>query len=398
MQHPVPFAHAPAPVTAPVTPPTDPLDASDDAPPAAQTAAPAVPVRPQPLPPVRLPIGWLLDRASNAVRARALLEFGGLGAAGIADAQRIALAHLPAIRLALGQGRDGTWGGRMLPVPRGDDPEFTNVGTVPAVRRLAEYGWPTDAPPLWQARRPLFRLLAQDDDAAFLYELRADAGDDAALARHGRLRLREAAASALAQLGFETDPRLRGAAARIVDRITLYLRSDAPVGRELPETAAPPSIDALVMLAFMPIFRTERSEDLARLLGFLTQPAAHATVKQRVGKTALPQPRLVLGDPLADVTEPDAKAMPRVLAWLELLARLGVVRRHEPWRLLLDRLLDARDADGRWTRPFGAPVPDPVTWPGSPLGAPGERGDGQAEATFRLALIARLSGRPVELV
>jgi hypothetical protein len=398
MQHLVPSAHAPAPVTAPVTPPTDPLDTPDDAALLPSAAGPSVPTRPQPLPPVRLPIGWLLDRASNAVRARALLEFGGLSPAGVADAQRIALSHLPAVRLALGQGRDGAWGGRMLPVPRGDDPEFTGVGTVPAVRRLAEYGWTTDAPPLWQARRPLFRLLAQDDDAAFLYELRTEAGDDPALARHGRHRLREAAASALAHLGFEADPRLRGAAARIVDRISAFLRTEVRHGKELPETAAPPSIDALVMLAFMPIFRTERSEDLGRLLTFLTQPAAHAAVKQRVGKVALPQPRLVMGDPLADVTEPDAKSLPRVLAWLELLARLGVVRRHEPWRQLLDRLLDARDADGRWTRPVGTAAPDPLTWPGSPLGVPGERGDGPADATFRLALIARLSGRPVELV
>ena len=28
---------------------------------------------------------------------------------------------------------------------------FTDVGTVPAVRRLAEYGWPVDSPPLWLA-------------------------------------------------------------------------------------------------------------------------------------------------------------------------------------------------------------------------------------------------------
>jgi hypothetical protein len=240
-------------------------------------------------------------------------------------------------------------------------------------------------------------LLAQDDDAAFLYELRADAGDDPALARHGRLRLREAAASALAQLGFESDPRLRGAAIRIVDRMSAFLRGDVPRGKELPESAAPPSLDALVMLAFMPIFRTERAEDMGRLVAFLAQPAPNATVKQRIGRTLLPQPRLLMGDPLADVTEADGRSLSRILGWLELLARLGVVRRHEPWRQLLDRLLDARDADGRWTRPANVAPPDPLTWPMSPLGSPGERGDGQADATFRLALVARLAGHPVEL-
>jgi hypothetical protein len=87
-----------------------------------------------------------------------------------------------------------------------------------------------------------------------------------------------------------------------------------------------------------------------------------------------------------------------VLAWLEILARLGLLRRHEPWRALLDRLLELRDADGRWTRPVGTPPVDPVTWPIAPLGAPDERSEWQADITFRLALIARLAGRPPVLV
>jgi hypothetical protein len=198
------------------------------------------------------------------------------------------------VRLALAQGRDGTWPGGMLALPKSDDPAFTGVGTVPAVRRLVEYGWPTDAPPLWQARRPLFRLLAQDDDPRFLYELAPEGGEGPAVA-HGRLRLREAAAAALAHLGFEGDPRLRGAAIRIVDRVAAWVKGDPPAaGAPLPETAAPPSVDMLVMLAHMPIFRTERAEDLARLALFLTQPPPPGAVKQRIGRAAVPQPRLVL--------------------------------------------------------------------------------------------------------
>lgn len=383
-------------MTAPVTPPTDPLDAFDDAPAAPVPGTPPL-VRQQPQPPVQFPMGWMLDRASYAVRARSLLEFGNLGPDGVASARRIALSHLPSIRLAIGQGKDGTWGGRMLTQPKSDDPEFTGVGTVPAVRRLLEYGWPADATSLWQARRPLFRLLAADDDPAFLYELKTDL-PDAALARHGRLRLREAAASALAHLGFEADPRLRGCAARVIERISAWLKQEAPErGPSFTDAAAPPSVDALAMLAYMPIFRTEHAEALGRLSTYLTQPPASGNVKQRFGRVLLTQPRLVIGDPLADVTEPDGRQLPRVLAWLELLARLGILRRHEPWRALLDRLLDARDADGRWTRPVGAAPSDPLTWPGSPLGSPSERGEWQADATFRLALIARLAGHPVVL-
>jgi hypothetical protein len=347
---------------------------------------------------VTVPLGWLLDHASYAVRARALLEFGALAPDGVAAAHRIALAHRPAVRLALGQQRDGSWGGGMLALPKGDDPAFTGVGTVPAVRRLVEYGWPADAPPLAHARRPLFRLLAQDDDPRFLYELAAE-GQDAASVAHGRLRLREAAAATLAHMGFEGDPRLRGAAIRLLDRVAAFLKGDPPpAGVPLPESAAPPSVDTLAMLAHMPIFRTERAEDLGRLAAFLSQPAPAGAVKQRVGRATVTQPRLVLGDPLADVTEPDARTLPRVLAWLETLARLGLLRRHEPWRALLDRLLDQRDADGRWTRAVGVAAPDPLTWPLAPLGAPDERAEWQADVTFRLALIARLAGRPPVLV
>ncbi len=392
-RQPSPHAH----VTVPVTPPTDPLDALDEAPATAAASPPPAPVRPPPPAPVTVPLTWLLERAPYAIRARTLLELAGVTGAVAEDAQRIAIAHRPAIRLSLGQGRDGTWGGRMLTLPRSDDPEFTDVGTVPAVRRLAEYGWPVDAPPLWLARRPLFRLLAQDDDPRFLYELGSEASD-AATIQHGRLRLREAAAAALAQLGLESDPRLRGAAARILERLTAFLRAAPPGAGPLPETAAPPSVDTLLMLAHMPIFRTEHAVELGLLAAFLMQPGPSGVPKQRIGKTTLPQPRLVLGDPLVDVGDPDGKSMPRVLAWLELFARMGILRRHRPWCVLFDRLLELRDADGRWTRPVGTPAPDPLTWPMAPLGSPAERNEWQADATFRLALIARLSGRPLTFV
>lgn len=382
-------------VTAPVTPPTDPSDAPD---PTAAPAAPALPARPKPPRPAVVPIGWLLDRGSNAVRARALLELAGLAGAGAESAARLALAHLPAVRLALGQGRDGTWEGRMLTLARAEDPDFVGVGTVPAVRRLLEYGWPTDAPPFWHARRPLFRLLAQDDDPGFLYELRGDA-PDVAHVRHARLRLREASGAALAQLGFESDPRLRGMAARALERVSSFLKGEPPpTGEPLAESCAPPSLDLLVMLAFMPTFRSEHGDEMNRLVTFLTQPPPRGTVRQRVGRLVHAQPQFVLGDPLAEVTELDARNIGRVIAWLEVLARLGALRRHEPWRALLDRVLAACDVDGRWTRAVTAPVADAVTWPPLPLGNPAERGEWQADVTFRIALVAKLAGRPLELV
>ena len=74
------------------------------------------------------------------------------------------------------------------------------------------------------ARRPLFRLLAEDNDPDFLYELGAKATDDESI-RRGRRILRDAAGAALAQAGLEDDPRLRGAARRSLERIANFLRS-----------------------------------------------------------------------------------------------------------------------------------------------------------------------------
>ena len=68
-------------------------------------------------------------------------------------------------------------------------------------------------------------LFAEDDEPDYLYEFGGKAAVDDEVIRRGRLILREAAAAALAQAGYEGDPRLRGAARRIVERINTFLRS-----------------------------------------------------------------------------------------------------------------------------------------------------------------------------
>jgi hypothetical protein len=143
------------------------------------------------------------------------------------EAEKVAalpFTHKPALLLAVQQSPDGTWAGGMLSVPKGKGGPFEGVGTIPAVRRLMEYGWNKDTPPLLHARRILFRLLAEDDDPAFLFELRQSGMDEDA-SKRGRALLREAAAATLAQAGYEGDPRLRGAARRILNRMADYLRS-----------------------------------------------------------------------------------------------------------------------------------------------------------------------------
>ncbi|OYV71693.1 MAG: hypothetical protein B7Z72_06385, partial [Gemmatimonadetes bacterium 21-71-4] len=166
---------------------------------------------------MRFPISWLLEHASTAIRYRALTDVADVDFA--ADQRTAAFPYTfrPALLLALSQAVDGTWSHTMLTVPSPRATHFEGVGTINAVRRLLEYGWDKDSPPLLQARRILFRLLAEDDDPEYLYEFGGRAAPDDDMVHRGRTILREASAAALAQAGYQGDPRLRGAARRILD-------------------------------------------------------------------------------------------------------------------------------------------------------------------------------------
>ena len=73
----------------------------------------------------------------------------------------------------------------------------------------------------------------------------------------------------------------------------------------------------------------------------------------------LEQPHLVLGDflPTRNIMDAD---MPTALAWLEIMARLGFLRRNEGWARLFDRLLDDRDRHGVWHPPRSVTMPATV--------------------------------------
>jgi hypothetical protein len=232
------------------------------------------------------------------------------------------------------------------------------------------------------------------------------------LVRRGRAILREAAAAALAQAGYEDDPRLRGAARRILGRITDYVRSplaEKPwvrVGNQhvLAADAAPPSIYALAMLAHMPLFRSEYHDEMDRVYDAVAQTLPRQEAAQLCGKHVIEQPHLVLGDTLPSRNAVDAD-LPWALMWLELMARLGFLRRNEGWSRLYDRLVDGADARGVW-RPTKGATPakgtairaaNPFTWHMFPLDSARTADGGAPDVTFRLGLIGRLSGRSVDL-
>jgi hypothetical protein len=295
----------------------------------------------------------------------------------------------------------------MLTVPSIRSERFEGVGTINAVRRLLEYGWERDAPPLVHARRVLFRLLAEDNDPAYLYEFGGKTEDDD-LVRRGRLILREAAGAALAQAGYEDDPRLRGVARRVLERLGSFLRS--PLGQKpwirvgnqhvLAPEATPPSMYALSMFAHMPLFRTEHHEAMDRLYHFLTQPLPRQEPMQLYGKKVMSQPHLVLGDHLPNRNAADADVA-SALTWLELMARLGFLKRNDNWSKLLDRFLDDRDEHGVWHPHKGMAAvrsANPFVWPMYPLEEALSGDVRWSDPTFRLGLIARIAGRTIEPV
>lgn len=386
----------PTPPSATLAAPT----ADELAPPPASSPAPAPPS------PVSFPLGWLLDHAAPPIRYRAIVDVARLG--DVAEAAgALPFTYRPALLLAVQQSADGVWPGGLLALPAARADRFEGVGTIPAVQRLLEYGWSRETPPLVHARRILFRLLAEDNDPAFLAELAARDDDEDAVKRK-RLLLREAAAAALAQAGYEGDPRLRGAARRILDRVTDYLRSplaQKPFVRQgnrhvLPAEACPPSIHALAMLAHMPLFRAENHRELDAIYTHLSQPQPRQEVVQLCGRRAVPSPSLVLGDLLPHRNAADAD-VPFALFWLELVARLGFLRRNENWTKLFERFLEDRGRDGVWHPHKGmasARSSNPFVWPKYPLETQASGDERWTDVTFRLGLIARLSGRAIEIV
>jgi hypothetical protein len=356
---------------------------------------------------VNFPLSWLLENASVPIQYRAITE---VARGTLNEPQRLSIlpySYPPALRLALAQRPDGTWGGLMLSLPAARSEAHDGIGTIIAVRRLVEYGWDKDSPPLMLARRVLFRLLAEDDDPSFLFELAPKGKIEPEVLRAGRSLLREASAAVLAQAGYESDPRLRGAARRIVERLDAFLRSPAAakpfvrVGNQhvlVPE-AAPPSAHTLMMLAHMPLFRSEHYDTLNRLYEYLTQPVPRATAAMRVGRKIVPMPHLVMGDPLPHRNAADVD-VPGALWWLEILSRMGYLRRNENWAHLFDRFLDDCDNRGVWEPPKRSAVlksSNPFVWPSFPLEPHATAEDRLANVTFRLGIIGRYAGRTLKV-
>jgi hypothetical protein len=361
----------------------------------------------------RLPLTWLTEAASPPIQYRALTE---VVPSGERDAERVAtlraavLQDKGAAAIVRKQKDNGLWGGNLLGFGPSKVFGWKEIGTVYQYRRLLELGWPPDQHPFKLADRFLFRLLSRDDDPALLVEFQRAAKTDPGLGRWARNMHREAAAAALARSGSVEDPRLRGAAHKIASDMSAYLRSELaekPFRKQSGKTildpaATPPTIFGVEMLAFMPAVQRERAGFIERLAAYFSNAAPKRAFFVVAGKKFLKPFFELLGDPLRADAQGHVPDVPFAVYWLELMARLGIVRQIPSATRVLARLFSECDEQGVWTPKNLRGLPkatSPLLVHWFPLEGPGRSpAQRQTDITFRLALIARLLGLPVEIV
>jgi len=361
----------------------------------------------------KLPLSWLYEAASLPIQYRALTEVAPEAAR---DPERVAflreqvLQYKEALAVVRKQKETGLWGANLLAPGANKAIGWKEVGTVFQYRRLLELGLPGDLRPFRFADRFLFRLLSRDEDPTLLVEFQRAAKTDPGLGLWVRSMGGQAAAAALARGAHTDDPRLRGAAHRFASDISLYLRSELALkpfkkahGKTvLDPLAYPPTVFSIETLAFMPAVQRERAAFLARLAHYFSVPAPRRAFFIQAGKKFLKPTFEILGDPLHADAQGRITDVPFALYWLELLARLGILRQVPSASKVLARLYSETDDQGIWI-PNGLRAlpksPNPVVTHYFPLeGAGKSPAQRQTDVTFRLGLIARLLGIPVEVV
>ena len=121
----------------------------------------------------RIPLAWLLEHGSEAIRYRTLTELSPIGSVtpeAIAAAQQAVVDSKSSAALIKKQKDTGIWGGNLLGLAPSVKDGIKEVGTIPQYRRLLQIGWPRGSRPFKLSDRVLFRLLSRDEDPALLFE------------------------------------------------------------------------------------------------------------------------------------------------------------------------------------------------------------------------------------
>jgi hypothetical protein len=358
--------------------------------------------------PHRVPLSWLAQHGGDSVRLRTLRELAPPGQPGLDLIEAALHDSKPLAAIAKRQKDTGLFGGNFLGVAPSVRDGIKEPGTVAQYRRLLQLGYPRSGRAFKLSERMLFRVLSRDEDPGLLFEHQKLAKEHPPSAEWLRDQFREAAACALAEAGHVEDPRIRGSAHKIASQVSAFLRSDlcekpfAKAGKAVvlhPE-AHPPTWYSWAMIAAMPNLQRERASFTERLGQYLSSPAPKKTYVLQVGKKALKPTMVLLGDPIETDAKGNCKDLPLSLLAIELLARIGAAHISTSAMRILSRLSSECDASGVWRpkRQMSAPkASHPATYHFYPLAPDTKTADGKiVDVTFRLALIARLMGRPLE--
>lgn len=359
----------------------------------------------------RVPVTWLRTHASVPIRLRTLTQILPREAVDrneVAALRKELLQYKGVTQIERKQRNTGVWASNILGIGPSKSLGIKDVGTVSQYRRLLELGVPPNRRPFQLANRVFFRLLSRDDDPKLLFEFQKAAKTNPAMVPWARGAMHEAATAALAQAGLVEDPRVRGAAKRVANALSDFLRSgaaDKPIvkrrGKNIldPDVHAP-SIYSVALIAYMPGLQRERAGFIERLREFLGQPAPKRSYVVMVGSKSYKPTTQILGDPLQNDSAGRPRDLPFALHWMELLARLEGLGDSPTAQRALTRLLKDCDDDGVWS------PKNLRSFPKSPSGLAGfafplELSDRRAEArradvTFRLALLAKLAGLELE--
>jgi len=353
----------------------------------------------------RIPLAWLLEHGSEAIRYRTLTELSPAGSVtpeAIAAAQQAVVDSKSSAALIKKQKETGIWGGNLLGLAPSVKDGIKEVGTIPQYRRLLQIGWPRGSRPFKLSDRVLFRLLSRDEDPALLFEFGKASATEPAVVPFIREAFREAAAAALAEAGHHEDPRLRGAAHKIANAVSAFLRSplaEKPFVKTAKYTALnpeahPPTWYSVAMIAQMPSLQRERAGFTERLGHYLAQPAPKKDFVVVLGKKALKPQHLLLGDPIEADSKGVAKDLPLALHYIEMLARMGALQWAPVATKVLARLMKDFDEQGVWAPKGLRSMPkalNKITYHWYPLQADEKAADSRAvDVTFRVAVIAKL--------
>jgi len=347
-----------------------------------------------------------MEHGSASIRLRLATEvFPGLLGDHEVAALRAEVDALPVVRQIVKKQKDtGVWGGNLLGVSANKTTGIKDVGTIPQFRRLLELGVGRDHRAIRVGTRILYRLVSRDEDPKLLFEFEKFGVSEPGAEPWIRLILREAAAAALAAAGFGDDPRVRGAAHKILNEVSAFLRSETAqnpfvrVGRSwvLDPAAYPPTVFSVSLLSRLPAVQRERAGLVDRLGSYLAAPTSKKAFTVAAGKKSLRPTFILLGDPLHVTAAGHPDDLPFALYWMEVLSRLGALHHSHSSAKIWVRLLKETDETGIWHPKNVRAVPkgsSPWAYHHFPLETDPKTQEARlADVTFRMALIARLAG------